>query len=250
MLFAIPFEEDYTLLGTTDVEIDADPGPVAITSEEVDYICAAANEYFEAPVSPGDVVWSYSGIRPLFDDAAANASEVTRDYVRHVDRGPAPLLSVYGGKITTYRRLAEQAVNMLAGPLGCERRGWTRDAPLPGGDIPRRGRRRVHRALRRAPWRGSRRRSCAVTCATTARTFTRSWPDERASAISASTSEPGSTRRRSISWWRTNGRGPRTTFSGDGPKKGLTMPGEGVRRLRAYLRVAAVPADGSCRAGS
>ena len=136
VLFAIPFEEDYTLLGTTDVEVEADPGPVAITPEEIDYICAAANEYFETPVSPGDVVWTYSGIRPLFDDRTENASEVTRDYVLHLDRGPAPLLSVYGGKITTYRRLAEQAMNMLAGSLGCGRRGWTHDAPLPGGDIP------------------------------------------------------------------------------------------------------------------
>ena len=136
VLFAIPFEEDYTLLGTTDVEIEADPGPVAITSEEIRYICAAANEYFETPVSPGDVVWSYSGIRPLFDDQAENASEVTRDYVLQLDGEAAPMLSVYGGKITTGRRLAEQALNMLAGPLGCGRRGWTHDAPLPGGDIP------------------------------------------------------------------------------------------------------------------
>ena len=136
VLFAIPFEEDYTLLGTTDVEIEGNPGPVAITSEEVDYICAAANEYFEKPLSPGDVVWSYSGIRPLFDDQAQNASEVTRDYVLHLDRGSAPMLSVYGGKITTYRKLAEQAVDMLAEPLGLDRPAWTRDAPLPGGDIP------------------------------------------------------------------------------------------------------------------
>ena len=136
VLFAIPFEEDYTLLGTTDVEIEGDPGPVAITSEEVDYICAAANEYFEKPLSPGDIVWSYSGIRPLFDDQAQNASEVTRDYVLHLDRGSAPMLSVYGGKLTTYRKLAEQAVGMLAEPLGLDRPAWTRDAPLPGGDIP------------------------------------------------------------------------------------------------------------------
>ena len=136
VLFAIPFEEDYTLLGTTEVEIEGGPGPVAITPAEVDYICAAANAYFERPVSPGDVVWSYSGIRPLLDDRARNASEVTRDYVLHLDRGPAPMLSVYGGKITTCRRLAEQAVDMLAGPLGCDRPAWTRDAPLPGGDLP------------------------------------------------------------------------------------------------------------------
>ena len=136
VLFAIPFEEDYTLLGTTDVEIDADPGPVAIGAEEVDYLCAAANEYFEAPLSPRDVVWSYSGIRPLFDDRARNASEVTRDYALQLDRGPPPMLSVYGGKITTCRKLAEQAVDLLSGPLGFERGAWTHDAPLPGGDIP------------------------------------------------------------------------------------------------------------------
>ena len=136
VLFAIPFEEDYTLLGTTDVQIEADPGPVSITPEEVGYICATANEYFEEPVSPDDVVWSYSGIRPLFDDQAENASEVTRDYVLDLDRGPAPLLSVYGGKITTHRKLAEQAVSLLAAPLHFDRRPWTRDAPLPGGDIP------------------------------------------------------------------------------------------------------------------
>ena len=136
VLFAIPFEGDYTLLGTTEVEIEGGPGPVAITPGEVDYICAAANAYFEEPISPGDVVWSYSGIRPLLDDRTRNASEITRDYVLHLDRGPAPMLSVYGGKITTCRRLAEQAVDMLAGPLGFDRPAWTRDAPLPGGDVP------------------------------------------------------------------------------------------------------------------
>ena len=88
------------------------------------------------PLSARDIVWSYCGIRPLFDDQARNASAVTRDYVLHLDRGPAPMLSVYGGKITTYRRLAEQAVDLLAGPLGFDARGWTRHAPLPGGDIP------------------------------------------------------------------------------------------------------------------
>ena len=95
-----------------------------------------ANAYFEKPLSTGDVVWSYSGIRPLFDDRARSASEVTRDYVLQLDRGPAPMLSVYGGKITTYRKLAEQAVDLLAEPLGFDRPAWTRDAPLPGGDIP------------------------------------------------------------------------------------------------------------------
>ena len=136
VLFAIPYEEDYTLLGTTDVEFEGAPGPVEIAPEEVDYICAAANAYFETSVAPGDVVWSYAGIRPLIDDHAENASEVTRDYALHLDPAPAPMLSVYGGKLTTYRRLAEQAVDMLAGPLGIGSPRWTADAPLPGGDIP------------------------------------------------------------------------------------------------------------------
>ncbi len=136
VLFAIPYEEDYTLLGTTDVEFEGAPGRVEITPEEIDYICAAANDYFETPVAPDDVVWTYSGIRPLFDDHAENASEVARDYVLHLDPAPAPMLSVYGGKITTYRRLAERAVDMLAGPLGASGSRWTSDAPLPGGDIP------------------------------------------------------------------------------------------------------------------
>ena len=136
VLFAIPFEEDYTLLGTTDVEFEGAPGRVEITPGEVDYICAAANLYFETRVTPQDVVWTYSGIRPLFDDRAEKASAVTRDYMLALDRLPEPMLSVYGGKITTYRRLAEQAVDMLSEPLGIDRPGWTRDAPLPGGDIP------------------------------------------------------------------------------------------------------------------
>ena len=136
VLFAIPFEEDYTLLGTTDVEFADAPARVEITPEEVDYICAAANDYFETPVTPGDVVWTYAGIRPLLDDHAENASEVTRDYALHLDPSPAPMLSVYGGKLTTYRRLAEQAVDMLAGPLRVKGSRWTADAPLPGGNVP------------------------------------------------------------------------------------------------------------------
>ena len=136
VLFAIPYEEDYTLLGTTDVEFEGMPGRVEIAPEEVDYICAAANDYFETPVAPDDVVWTYSGIRPLFDDQAKDASEVTRDYLLHLDPAPAPMLSVYGGKITTYRGLAERAVDLLAGSLRAKGPRWTSDAPLPGGDIP------------------------------------------------------------------------------------------------------------------
>ena len=136
VLFALPFEEDYTLLGTTDMEFGDNPGRTEISTEEIDYICAAASLYFEAPVTPDAVVWAFSGIRPLFDDRTEKASEVTRDYVLELDCAPAPMLSVYGGKITTYRRLARQAVDMLSGLLGTHRSDWTREAPLPGGDIP------------------------------------------------------------------------------------------------------------------
>ena len=97
VLFAIPFEEAYTLLGTTEVEMQGDPGPVAITPGEVDYICATANTYFKKPLSPGDVVWSYSGVRPLLDDLAQNTSAITRDYVLHLDRGPAPMRACLEG---------------------------------------------------------------------------------------------------------------------------------------------------------
>ena len=135
VLFALPYEEDYTLLGTTEVPFAGAPGRVEIAPQEVDYICAAANAYLAAPVAPGDVVWSYAGLRPLVDDRAESASRVARGYALQLERAPAPLLSVYGGKITTYRRLAEKAVDMLARPLGAGGGRWTRDAPLPGGAV-------------------------------------------------------------------------------------------------------------------
>lgn len=137
VLFAVPYENDYTLLGTTDVEVMDEPGKEAIEQGEVEYICNAVSEYFDKPVSPDSVVWNYSGVRPLYDDASENASTVTRDYKLDLDvRMNAPILSVYGGKITTYRKLAEQAVDMVKPHLGVLADGWTADAHLPGGDIP------------------------------------------------------------------------------------------------------------------
>ena len=138
IVFAIPYEGDYTLIGTTDVPFEGDPTGVAIGPGEVDYLCRAVNRYFDRPVSAADVRWSYAGVRPLFDDGSASASEVTRDYVLQVDdaAGAAPALSVFGGKITTYRRLAEAAMAELARFLPGLPRPWTRTAPLPGGDIP------------------------------------------------------------------------------------------------------------------
>lgn len=138
IVFAIPYQNDYTLIGTTDVDYHGDPGEVKITDDEIAYLCRSVSEYFARPVLADDVVWTYSGVRPLYDDGASDAKAATRDYVFELDLpGGAPLLSIYGGKITTYRRLAEEALQKLAPWLkGTKaREGWTAHAPLPGGDV-------------------------------------------------------------------------------------------------------------------
>jgi glycerol-3-phosphate dehydrogenase len=142
IVFAIPYERDFTLIGTTDRDYTGDPAAVAATQEEIAYLCAAAGEYFRRPVAAADVVWSYSGVRPLYDDGASRAQEATRDYVLHLDaaEGRPALLSIYGGKITTYRRLAEAALEKLSEHLPAGRRpAWTATAPLPGGEFPVQG---------------------------------------------------------------------------------------------------------------
>jgi len=135
VMFAIPYEQDFTLLGTTDIEVDDDPNNVAIDEAEITYILDAINKYFRQPVSREDVVWSYSGVRPLFDDESKNASKVTRDYVLQLDEKGPPILSVFGGKITTCRKLSEEVVDMLKQPMGFRTPAWTTNATLPGGDI-------------------------------------------------------------------------------------------------------------------
>ena len=138
--FAIPYEDDFTLIGTTDVDFAGDPATVAISEAETRYLCGAVSAYLARPVTEADVVWSFSGVRPLFDDRAARAQEASRDYVLALDApdGAPPLLSVFGGKITTYRRLAEAALAKLAPHLPM-RGAWTATAPLPGGDFPHDG---------------------------------------------------------------------------------------------------------------
>ncbi|MFV2032738.1 MAG: glycerol-3-phosphate dehydrogenase [Gammaproteobacteria bacterium] len=135
VLFAIPFEGDFSLLGTTDIEIHGDPDDISIQDSEVSYICDAINQYMKKPVKASDVVWSYTGVRPLFDDHSKNASKVTRDYVLQLDDDGPPILSVFGGKITTYRKLSEQVVDMLKKPMRFKQPRWTEGAILPGGDI-------------------------------------------------------------------------------------------------------------------
>jgi len=137
VVFVYPYEERYTLVGTTDVEHTGEPGDCAASAGEIDYLCRAANRYFARALSAADVVWAYCGIRPLFDDGAENVSKVTRDYTLRVDGDvtTAPLLSVFGGKITTYRALAEHALEKLAAWFPQLKDPWTKRALLPGGDL-------------------------------------------------------------------------------------------------------------------
>jgi glycerol-3-phosphate dehydrogenase len=136
IVFAIPYESDYTLVGTTDIAYDGDPAGVAISSAETAYLCDVINRYFRRQVSPAEVVWTYAGVRPLYDDESASASAVTRDYVLNLeDERGLPLLSIFGGKITTYRRLAEHALEKLRRHFPNAGPAWTAAAPLPGGDI-------------------------------------------------------------------------------------------------------------------
>jgi glycerol-3-phosphate dehydrogenase len=143
IVFVIPYENDFTLIGTTDRDYEGDPAKVEITKEETDYLCEAVSGYLAQAVTPADVVWTYAGVRPLYDDGASEAKAATRDYVFELDASDnLPLLSIFGGKITTYRRLAEEALERLAPylpePLR-ERAGWTAAAALPGGDFDVRG---------------------------------------------------------------------------------------------------------------
>lgn len=138
VVFAIPYEREFTLIGTTDEAWTGPPAQAAISQGETDYLLETVNRYFETRLTTDDVRWSYAGIRPLYDDHAANASAVTRDYVLDLDAAPglAPMLSVFGGKITTFRKLAEHAMEKLAPHFPMAGGAWTAGATLPGGDLP------------------------------------------------------------------------------------------------------------------
>jgi len=137
IIFAIPFEQDFTLIGTTDQDYEGDPGAVKCTADEIEYLCDAASEYFKQAVHTEDVVWTYSAVRSLVDDGATKAQEATRDYVLRLETGDgdAPLLNIFGGKITTYRVLAESVLEVIEDNLEKRQPAWTRDASLPGGDF-------------------------------------------------------------------------------------------------------------------
>ena len=137
IIFAIPYEQDFTLIGTTDHDFKGDLSQIKIDPEETSYLCSAASEYFKKPIVPADVVWTYSGVRPLYDDGASKAQEATRDYVLRSDgeAGQAKLINVFGGKITTYRRLAESMLEKIEEAIGSKGAKWTAGATLPGGDF-------------------------------------------------------------------------------------------------------------------
>ncbi|WP_127901995.1 glycerol-3-phosphate dehydrogenase [Solirhodobacter olei] len=135
IIFAIPYETDFTLIGTTDQDHQGDPSAARCTEEEQDYLCAFASDYFAKPVTRDDIVWTYSGVRPLYDDGAKTATAATRDYVLSLDTAGAPLLSVFGGKITTHRRLSEHAMEKLAAFFPKASGPWTAGVALPGGDF-------------------------------------------------------------------------------------------------------------------
>lgn len=141
IFFAIPYEGDFTLIGTTDVDHDGTLDEVKASPEEIAYLCEGASEYFRKPVTPADVVWTYSGVRPLIDDGSGKPEAATRGYRFEIDGGTdgtAPLLSVFGGKITTYRHLAAEAVEQLQPFVPALTGGdWTGTTPLPGGDFGR-----------------------------------------------------------------------------------------------------------------
>ncbi|MEO7726534.1 MAG: glycerol-3-phosphate dehydrogenase [Burkholderiales bacterium] len=138
VIFMIPYEQHYTLVGTTDVALAHESSRPAASDEEIAYLCRAVNRYLAQPIAPADVVWNYAGVRPLYDDGSANPSAVTRDYTLRLDAdaGLAPVLSIFGGKITTYRKLAEHALDKFQPWFPHMRGAWTADTPLPGGDLP------------------------------------------------------------------------------------------------------------------
>ena len=141
IIFAIPWVRDTTLIGTTDKDFEGDPDDAAITSEEMTYLCDAASEYFDKPVTEDQILWTYAGVRPLYDDGATAAQEATRDYVLRKEGGfgEAALLNIFGGKITTFRELSDQVLEQVQDSLGAKGRPFTHKAALPGGDFDPRG---------------------------------------------------------------------------------------------------------------
>jgi len=150
VVFMIPYEGKFTLIGTTDVQVEGDPGDPQASEAEIEYLCRAVNRYLAKPIAPADVAWRYAGIRPLYDDGRSDPSAVTRDYTLRVDddQGAMAVLSVFGGKITTYRRLAEHALEKLAPYFPGLKPAWTDKAALPGSEFGGTGPQAAYERLR------------------------------------------------------------------------------------------------------
>ena len=150
IIFAIPYENDFTLIGTTDADHEEDPAKAACSDSERDYLLAAANGYFTQSITVDDVVWSYAGVRPLYDDGASSATAATRDYVLTLsdEKDLAPLLNIFGGKITTYRKLSEAVLDKISPYFTHMKGDWTAGVSLPGGDFPVDGQQDLIRKLR------------------------------------------------------------------------------------------------------
>jgi glycerol-3-phosphate dehydrogenase len=149
IIFAIPYEQHYTLIGTTDVDYEGDPAAVKISAAEELYLCSVARHYFKKTITSTDIIYRYAGVRPLLKDEALDPASVTRDYSFELDTAGAPLLTVLGGKLTTYRRLAEEALAHLQPLLGNQKPGWTHSVPLPGGDLGARHYQQFHEEMSR-----------------------------------------------------------------------------------------------------
>jgi glycerol-3-phosphate dehydrogenase len=136
LIFAIPYQDEFTLVGTTEVDVGDEPGYPSASADEILYLCGVASRYFRTPVEPSKVVWNYAGVRPLADDGSGDAGEVTRDFVIEMEgrKNEPPLVSVLGGKLTTYRRLAEAVMEKLSKRFVMGK-SWTAEEPLPGGDL-------------------------------------------------------------------------------------------------------------------
>ena len=178
IIFAIPYESDFTLIGTTDVECRDGPGDARADAQEIAYLCEQASRYFAAPVTPDAVRWTYSGVRPLLDDDSGDPSAVTRDYLLEMHDGGAPLLSVWGGKITTFRKLAEEAAQMLCDRLAVKRyrgprRPRCRAATCRAGSRPRGAPTKTSRASKTRSPRAI--PSCRARCAGAGRAATARW---------------------------------------------------------------------------
>jgi glycerol-3-phosphate dehydrogenase len=138
IIFAIPFEDDFTMIGTTDHDFEGNLDDAAITDKEIDYLCESASQYFKQPVTRDQLIWQFCGVRPLFDDGASKAQEATRDYILRVENQSegSALINIFGGKITTYRKLSEAVLQKIEAVLGSKKPAWTKTTHLPGGDFP------------------------------------------------------------------------------------------------------------------